>query len=96
MEVEVCETNEKLEAILLPSHKITITKGSDKYVYWYVKENEQVPDFNKMNDNTLIKTMHAKGIEMQVNGFESFKLSNTKDYHLERKGGNEFIIKRLR
>jgi len=31
----------------VPVHKITITRGSDAYVYWYAKRSQNCRDFDK-------------------------------------------------
>jgi len=93
--IEITEAIAQPGLGILPSHKITITHGSDKYVYWYVKQNPNCREFDKMKDMDMLKIIHAKGIEMNLGGFESFQINNIKDYHLERKGSHEFIIKSL-
>ncbi len=94
--IEVNETTEEIETVMLPSHKITITQGSDTYIYWYVKSPAISDNFDKTKDMKLVELMHAKGNEMRLGGFESFSIGGQKDYHLERKASHEFIIKRLR
>lgn len=94
--IKVEETTKSLESTLYPSHKITITQGSDKYVYWYVKSQAAQEDFDKSKDSKLVRIMHAKGMEMNIGYFESFNLDRAKDYHLERRDSHEFIIKRLK
>jgi|SaaInlV_110m_DNA_1040235.scaffolds.fasta_scaffold05680_3 hypothetical protein len=93
--IEISEATAQPGLGVLPSHKISITHGSNTYIYWYVKNKHDSRDFDKKKDNRLIKLMHSKGIEMKLGGFESFNIGSGKDYHLERKGSHEFIIKSL-
>lgn len=94
--IEITEATDEPRFGIVPSHKISITHGSDVYIYWYAKQNQHCRDFNKMKDMDLVKLMHAKGTEMKLGFSESFQLSNIKDYSLEHKGSHEFIIKSLK
>lgn len=92
--IEITEATAQLGLGLDPSHKISITHGSDVYVYWYVKQNPDCRDFDKLKDMKLVEQMHTKGKKMNLGGFESFQI-NKGDYHLGRIGSHEFIIKSL-
>jgi|GEM_PF-3492437 len=94
-DIEISEATAQPGLGIIPSHKISITHGSDVYVYWYVKHNPECRDFDKMKDMDLVKLMHAKGLEMKLGDFESFNINNIKDYHLERKSSHDFVIKAL-
>lgn len=78
-----------------PSHKISITHGSNVYVYWYVKQNHGCRNFDKNKDMDLVKLMYAKGMEMKLGDFNSFNINNIKNYHLKRKSSHDFVIKAL-
>jgi len=93
--IEITEASAQPGLGVVPSHRISITHGSDVYVYWYVKQKQNCRDFDKMKDMDLVKLMHAKGMEMKIGDFESFNINNAKDYHLDRKGSHDFIIKSL-
>ena len=78
----------------IPTHKITITDGPTKYVYWYTKLNAGCRDFDKMKHWELVKLLHAKGQAMSPGAFESFSVQGA-DYHLTSRGRSEFTIEAL-
>jgi hypothetical protein len=77
-------------------HKITITEGTTKLVYWYVKGAKATRGFEKVRDMELVQLMHAKSLEMRPGRFESFSIGTGLDYHLKHLGPNEFEIEALR
>ena len=93
--IEVIEATAQPGLGIVPSHKITISQGSDIYVYWYVKQNTNCRDFDILKDKKLVELMYSKGREMNLGIFETFQINNIRDYHLERRGSHEFIIKSL-
>jgi len=93
IDVEVAKPQPSLG--ITPSHKISITKGSSIFVYWYMKNKPEDRDFDKMKDNRLIKAMHSKGSDMKPADFISFSIGDSKDYHLTCVDSNQFIIKSL-
>lgn len=94
-DIEISEATAQPGLGIIPSHKISIKHGSDVYIYWYVKQNPEYRDFDKMKDMDLVELMYTKGMEMKLGGFESFNINNSKDYHLERKSSHDFVIKAL-
>jgi hypothetical protein len=79
-----------------PSHKITVKDLSQKIsIFWYVKSNEALSDFDKMKHMDLVKLIHAKSTELRPGGFKSFQ-SGVNDYHLKHIGEGEYIIKVLK
>jgi hypothetical protein len=79
-----------------PSHKITITNDTDIYTYWYVQDPVTSRPFDEMNDHDLVRLMYEKGREYKIGQFESFAIGTERNYHLQRLGSHEFIIKSLR
>lgn len=80
----------------VPSHKITITHGSNTYTYWYVQESNKCRAFDSDRDRDLVELIHAKGQELQIAQFESFAIGTERNYHLQRLSSHEFLIKSLR
>ena len=81
---------------LVPSHKISVTNDSNKYVYWYVQEPATARPFDSKKDRDLVELMHAKGHEFRPGQFESFAIGADRNYHLQRLSSHEFLIKSLR
>ncbi|MDP1982855.1 MAG: hypothetical protein Q8K23_09915 [Sulfuritalea sp.] len=81
---------------LVPSHKITVTHGSNVNIYWYVQEPATARPFDGVNDRDLVELMHAKGQEFTLGQFESFAMAPDRNYHLQRLTNQEFLIKSLR
>lgn len=45
---------------LVPSHKISVTHGADKYVYWHAQGPVMSRPFDKQKDHDLVELMHPK------------------------------------
>ncbi|MEX8499359.1 hypothetical protein [Leptothrix ochracea] len=80
----------------VPSHKISVTDGSDTFTYWYVQDPATARAFNSQEDRDLVELMHAKGQAFQLGQFESFAIGTDRNYHLQRLTIHEFLIKSLR
>ncbi len=95
-EFEVTAGVAKPEYGLTPSHKITITHGSDTFTYWYVQASRSCRPFDKAKDCDLVELMHSKGQQFAVGQFESFAIGTERNDHLQRLNSREFLIKALR
>ena len=93
--VDITEATAQPGLDIAPSHKISITHGSDVYVYWYVKQKPNCRDFDEMKDSNLIEAMHTKGMKMNIGDSESINICKAKDYHLKRRGSHDFVIESL-
>ena len=82
---------------LVATHKITVgDSGDDVCIYWYVQEPPSALAFDRQKHRDLVELMHAKGQQFEIRGFESFAIGTDRNYHLERLGPREFVIKSLR
>jgi hypothetical protein len=77
------------------NHKITITRGSDVYTYWYVQTSPKCRPFDKAKDRDLIELMHPKGQQFALGQIESFTIGAERSYRLQRLGSHAFVIKSL-
>ena len=79
-----------------PSHKITVGEADDVTVYWYVQQPASALAFDPKKHRDLVELMHEKGKLFRPDGFESFAIGTHRNYHLDRVGPREFVIKSLR
>ncbi len=79
-----------------PSHKITVGEADDVTTYWYVQNPSTAIAFDPRRHHDLVELMHTKGRQFPSDGFESFAIGTERNYHLDRIGPREFIIKSLR
>jgi hypothetical protein len=79
-----------------PSHKITVGEADDVITYWYVQTVTTALAFDPKRHRDLVELIHAKGQQFRSDAFESFAIGTDRNYHLERIGPREFIIKSLR
>jgi len=78
------------------SHKITVTDGSDTYVFWYIKADPKFRDFDKVKDLDLVKLIYAKASATPPVQFESVSVKPYNDYHLARIAPKEYTVEVLR
>ncbi len=78
-----------------PSHKITLTHGSEVDVYWYVRDSDTARPFDP-KERDLPELMHTKRLALANTKSVSFSIDADRQYKLEILGTHEFRIRSLR